>query len=60
MSKRIQIVARIDPTLRKEMGRAAKRDKTTLNAIIEAALASYLAGPRRSPGHAPVAPKETK
>ena len=42
MTKRIQIVARIEPDLRKAVGRAAKRQKTTLNALVEAALRAYL------------------
>ena len=50
--KRIQIVARIDPALRKEIGRVVRRDKITLNAVIEAALARYVAAQKR--------PTETK
>ena len=45
--KRVQIVTRIGQGLRKEMGRDARRHKTTLNALIEAALGRYL---RNSPG----------
>lgn len=40
--KRIQIVARIDPTLRKAIGRVARQERTTLNAVVEAALARYV------------------
>ena len=46
--KRVQIVARIDPALRKKMGRVVRQDKTTLNAVIEAALTRYITGPRRA------------
>jgi len=38
MTKRIQIVARIEPELRRSVARIVKRQKTTLNAFIEAAL----------------------
>jgi len=44
MPNRIQIVARIEPDLRKAVARAMKRHKTTLNAIVETALRTYLAG----------------
>jgi predicted HicB family RNase H-like nuclease len=47
MSTRIQIVARIDPALRKAIGRVVRRAKTTLNAVIEAALARYVAAHTR-------------
>ena len=53
-------VARIDPALRKGMTRVSKRDRVTLNAIIEAALTRYLSGRRRSPRHADLPPTETK
>jgi predicted HicB family RNase H-like nuclease len=46
-TRRIQIVGRIDPTLRKQMAAAIKREKTTLNALIEVALTRYLAGPEK-------------
>ena len=42
MTKRIQIVARIDPDLRKSAGRVVKRQKTTLNAVVTAALRGYV------------------
>jgi len=45
-TKRIQIVARIDPALRKAVARAVTRNKTTLNALVEASLTQYLTGAR--------------
>ncbi len=42
MTKRIQIVARIDPDLRKSVARVVKRQKTTLNAVVAAALRAYV------------------
>jgi len=42
MTKRIQIVARIEPDLRRTVARVVKRQKTTLNAFIEIALRAYL------------------
>src|SRR3990170_2977242 len=44
MPKRIQCVARIEPDLRKAVGRAMRRKKTTLNALVETALRAYLEG----------------
>jgi predicted HicB family RNase H-like nuclease len=44
MTKRMQILARIDPELRKAAARVVKRQKTTLNALIEAALRAYVDG----------------
>ena len=44
MSKRIQIVARIDPGLRKAVARAMKRHKTTLNTLVETALRAHVEG----------------
>ena len=44
MTKRIQIVARIDPDLRKTVARVVKRQKTTLNALVETALRAYVDG----------------
>ena len=44
MPKRIQIVARIDPDLRKAVGRLMRRRKTTLNALVEAALRAHVEG----------------
>jgi predicted HicB family RNase H-like nuclease len=44
MTKRIQIVARIEPDLRKRVARLVKRQKTTLNACIEAALRAHVDG----------------
>ena len=50
MTKRIQIVARIEPDLRRTVARLVKRHKTTLNAFIEAALRAYVesSGPDRA------------
>jgi predicted HicB family RNase H-like nuclease len=42
MTKRIQIVARIEPDLRKAVARAITRQRTTLNAVVEAALRAYV------------------
>ena len=42
------------------MGRAVKQKKTTLNALIEAALTQYLGVPERSPERPAAPPKETK
>ena len=42
MTKRIQIVARIEPDLRKAIARTVKRHKTTLNAVVETALRAYV------------------
>ena len=42
MTKRIQIVARIDPALRRAVARAMKRNRTTLNALVDTALHAYL------------------
>jgi predicted HicB family RNase H-like nuclease len=42
MPKRIQIVARIEPDLRKVVARAMRRKKMTLNALVETALRAYL------------------
>lgn len=56
--KRIQIVARIAPDVRREMTRAVKQKRAkSLNDLIETALRQYLRKPavRRSPG-----PTETK
>jgi predicted HicB family RNase H-like nuclease len=39
---RIQIVARIAPDLRKAVARVAKSQKTTLNALVDAALRAYV------------------
>ena len=44
MTKRIQIVARIEPDLRKAIARTVKRHKTTLNAVVETALRAYVDG----------------
>jgi predicted HicB family RNase H-like nuclease len=44
MTKRIQIVARIEPDLRRMVARVARRQKTTLNALIETALRAYIEG----------------
>jgi hypothetical protein len=44
MTKRIQIVARIEPDLRKSVARLVRRQKTTLNALIETALRAYVDG----------------
>jgi hypothetical protein len=44
MPKRIQIVARIDPALRKVVARVMRRDKTTLNALVETALRAHVEG----------------
>ncbi len=44
MPKRIQIVARIDPDLRKTVGRVMRRHKTTLNALVETALRAHVEG----------------
>ena len=44
MTTRIQIVARIDPDLRKTVARVVKRQKTTLNALVETALRAYVDG----------------
>jgi predicted HicB family RNase H-like nuclease len=44
MTKRIQIVARIDPDLRKTVARVVKRQKTTLNALVETALRAAVDG----------------
>jgi hypothetical protein len=44
MPKRIQIVARIDPDLRKVAGRVMRRHKTTLNALVETALRVHVEG----------------
>jgi hypothetical protein len=44
MNKRIQIVARIEPDLRRTVARVVKRQKTTLNALVEAALRAYVEG----------------
>lgn len=56
--KRIQIVARIAPDVRREMTRAVKQKRAkNLNELIETALRQHLRQPaaRRSPG-----PTETK
>jgi len=42
MTTRIQIVARIAPDLRKAVARLVTREKTTLNACVEAALRAYV------------------
>jgi predicted HicB family RNase H-like nuclease len=59
MTKRIQIVARIGPDLRRAVARAVRRNKTTLNALVETALQAYLDGlARESPSKAsPKAPR---
>jgi len=44
MTTRIQIVARIDPELRRTVARVVKRRQTTLNALVEAALRAYVEG----------------
>ncbi len=44
MTKRIQIVARIEPDLRRTVARVVRRQKTTLNALVEAALRAYVEG----------------
>ena len=48
-AERIQIVARIDPDLRKVVGRVMKRQKTTLNALVETALRAHGAGRAAEP-----------
>lgn len=57
MPKRIQIVARIDPDLRKAVSRVMKRHKTTLNALVETALRAHVAGLTSEP-RAKANPKE--
>jgi predicted HicB family RNase H-like nuclease len=57
MTTRIQIVARIEPDLRRRVARAAKRQKTTLNAVVAAALRAYV--DRVTPEPAPTQ-KETR
>ena len=59
MMKRIQIVARIEPDLRRAMARAMKRNKTTLNALVETALRAHLDGlaPEAAPKNRPKEPQ---
>ena len=42
MTKRIQIVARIEPDLRRTVARVAKRQKITFNALVDSALRTYV------------------
>ena len=44
MTKRIQIVARIEPDLRRTVARVVKRQNTTLNALVETALRAHVEG----------------
>ncbi len=56
--KRSQIVARIEPELRKAVTRLVKRQKTTLNAVVAAALRAYVDAVM--PGAPTSPPKETR
>jgi hypothetical protein len=62
MTKRIQIVARIDPALRRAVARAVKRNKTTLNALVEASLEQYLGAAQgaKAPTGPPTATTESR